>query len=206
MHKSPGYAVLMLIFLLSLAGIPPTAGFLGKYYIFLSLIETGHYALAVIATLYVAVAIYYYFRIVRSMFIREADGEGAGARRSFGLRLALAVSGVLTLGDRHLSRAVPAAGADVVVPVRTHMETVLNHPLFMPILVTLVIIAVFPLVAGYIVLVERKVLADFQVRLGPMRVGPHGLLQPHRRRAEAAAQGRHHSRPTRTRRSSGSRR
>src|SRR4051794_39290769 len=58
------------------------------------------------------------------------------------------------------------------------METVLNHPLFMPILVTLVIMAVFPLVAGYIVLVERKVLADFQVRLGPMRVGPHGLLQP----------------------------
>ena len=58
------------------------------------------------------------------------------------------------------------------------METVLNHPLFMPILVTLVIIAAFPLVAGYIVLVERKVLADFQVRLGPMRVGPHGLLQP----------------------------
>ena len=58
------------------------------------------------------------------------------------------------------------------------METVLNHPLVMPILVTLIIIAAFPLVAGYIVLVERKVLADFQVRLGPMRVGPHGLLQP----------------------------
>src|SRR5436190_5179618 len=58
------------------------------------------------------------------------------------------------------------------------MQTVLSHPLFMPLLVTLVVIAVFPLVAGYIVLVERKVLADFQVRLGPMRVGPHGLLQP----------------------------
>src|SRR5215472_10491158 len=58
------------------------------------------------------------------------------------------------------------------------MQTVLNHPLFMPLLVTLIIIAAFPLVAGYIVLVERKVLADFQVRLGPMRVGPHGLLQP----------------------------
>src|SRR5437763_16645757 len=58
------------------------------------------------------------------------------------------------------------------------LTTVFSHPLFMPILVTLVVIAVFPLVAGYIVLVERKVLADFQVRLGPMRVGPHGLLQP----------------------------
>src|ERR1035441_6143392 len=58
------------------------------------------------------------------------------------------------------------------------MQTVLNHPLFMPILVTLVIIAAVPLVAGYLTLVERKVLADFQVRLGPMRVGPHGLLQP----------------------------
>src|SRR5512132_1247256 len=58
------------------------------------------------------------------------------------------------------------------------LDTVLAHPLFMPILVTLVIIAAFPLVAGYIVLVERKILADFQVRLGPMRVGPHGLMQP----------------------------
>ncbi len=58
------------------------------------------------------------------------------------------------------------------------MDAILSHPLFMPLLVTLVIVAVFPLVAGYIVLIERKVLADFQVRLGPMRVGPHGLLQP----------------------------
>src|SRR3989441_1469130 len=58
------------------------------------------------------------------------------------------------------------------------MQSVLQHPLFVPLAVTIVIIAVFPLVAGYITLVERKVLADFQVRLGPMRVGPHGLLQP----------------------------
>ena len=58
------------------------------------------------------------------------------------------------------------------------METVFNHPLFLPIAMIVVIIAVFPLLAGYIVLIERKVLADFQVRLGPMRVGPHGLLQP----------------------------
>jgi NADH-quinone oxidoreductase subunit H len=58
------------------------------------------------------------------------------------------------------------------------MDAILNHPLFAPLVITLVIIGVFPLMAGYIVLVERKVLADFQVRLGPMRVGPHGLLQP----------------------------
>src|SRR5579863_5938738 len=58
------------------------------------------------------------------------------------------------------------------------METIISNPLFAPMLTMLVIVALFPLVAGYIVLVERKVLADFQVRLGPMRVGPHGLLQP----------------------------
>jgi NADH-quinone oxidoreductase subunit N len=96
MHKSPGYALLMLVFVLSLAGIPPTAGFIGKYYIFLSLVETHHYVLAVIGTLYVAVAIYYYFRIVRSMFIREVTEE-APLATSFGLRLALGISGALTL-------------------------------------------------------------------------------------------------------------
>lgn len=58
------------------------------------------------------------------------------------------------------------------------MENILQHPLFFPLVTAVVIIGVFPLLAGYIVLVERKVLADFQVRLGPMRVGPHGILQP----------------------------
>jgi NADH-quinone oxidoreductase subunit H len=58
------------------------------------------------------------------------------------------------------------------------MQTILQNPLFIPIAVTIAVIAIFPLMAGYIVLIERKVLADFQVRLGPMRVGPHGLLQP----------------------------
>ena len=95
-HRSPGYAVLMLIFLLSLAGIPPTAGFIGKYYIFLSLLQTGHYILAALGALYVAVAIYYYFRIVRSMFISEAV-EAPPLATTVGLRVALAVTGALTL-------------------------------------------------------------------------------------------------------------
>ena len=58
------------------------------------------------------------------------------------------------------------------------MQAIFSNPLFMPVALTLVIIGLVPLIAGYLTLVERKVLSDFQVRLGPMRVGPHGLLQP----------------------------
>src|SRR6267142_1111371 len=50
--------------------------------------------------------------------------------------------------------------------------------IWVPLVCAVVIVAVLPLVAGYIVLMERKVMADMQARLGPMRVGPHGLLQP----------------------------
>jgi NADH-quinone oxidoreductase subunit N len=96
MYRRPSYALLMLVFLLSLAGIPPTAGFLGKYYIFLSLIQTGHYYLAVAASLYVAVAAYYYFRVVKVMFASDETAKGA-ISDSPGIRVALAVSGALTL-------------------------------------------------------------------------------------------------------------
>jgi NADH-quinone oxidoreductase subunit H len=58
------------------------------------------------------------------------------------------------------------------------LNAILASPYLVPLLCALAIVAVLPLVAGYIVLVERKVMADMQVRLGPMRVGPHGLLQP----------------------------
>jgi len=52
------------------------------------------------------------------------------------------------------------------------------RPHLLPLLYAVVIVAVLPLLAGYVVLLERKVMADMQARLGPMRVGPHGLLQP----------------------------
>lgn len=96
MGRAPGPAILMLIFLLSLAGIPPTAGFIGKYFIFLSLIQTGHYVLAVLAVAYAVVALYYYFRIVVAMFMKRAP-DTVPLASSFGLSVALGITLGLTL-------------------------------------------------------------------------------------------------------------
>ena len=96
MARAPGMALLMLIFLLSLAGIPPLAGFVGKYFIFLSLIETGHYYLAVLAVAYSVVALYYYFRIVVAMFMRKAT-EAVPLATGMGVKVALALTLVMTL-------------------------------------------------------------------------------------------------------------
>ena len=96
MSKNPGAALLMLIFLLSLTGIPPTAGFIAKYYIFLALIQAGRYELAVFAALYVVVALYYYFRIVVMMFFSEAREPGRMTLAP-GLVATLAIALVLTL-------------------------------------------------------------------------------------------------------------
>jgi NADH-quinone oxidoreductase subunit N len=71
-QRNPGAAVLMLIFLLSLGGIPPTAGFVAKLLVFWALIQTQHYALAVLAVAYILPAVYYYFRLVAAMWVREA--------------------------------------------------------------------------------------------------------------------------------------
>lgn len=95
--KAPGEALLMMVFLLALAGIPPLAGFYGKYFIFLSLIQTQHYALAVLAVAYAAVALYYYLRIVNAMLMRPAlDAEPV--HLSPGMGLALAVTAAATIG------------------------------------------------------------------------------------------------------------
>src|SRR6202521_1626039 len=69
---NPGAPVLMLIFLLSLAGIPPTGGFVAKLLIFWALIETKHYILAVVSVAYILPAVYYYFRMVAAMFVRDS--------------------------------------------------------------------------------------------------------------------------------------
>ena len=94
--RAPTEAVLMLIFLLSLAGIPPLAGFYGKYFIFLSLIESGHYVLASLAVLYAVFGLYYYMRIANQMFMREALDK-TPLPISAGMRVALGVTAFATV-------------------------------------------------------------------------------------------------------------
>ena len=95
--KSPTSAVMMLFFLLSLAGIPPLGGFWGKYYIFLSLMESGHYALAGAAIFYSVVGMYYYLKIANAMFMGTAtDSEPVQA--SLGLKAALLFCMIGTIG------------------------------------------------------------------------------------------------------------
>ncbi len=95
-QRSPAAAVLLLIFMLSLAGIPPTAGFMGKYFIFLSLIETHHPVLAVFAVLYIVPALYYYFRIVVHAWLKQ-PGEAPRPVMTSAQAVALAVAVFVTL-------------------------------------------------------------------------------------------------------------
>jgi NADH-quinone oxidoreductase subunit N len=95
-QRAPVEAALMLLFLLSLAGIPPAAGFLGKYYIFLSLIESGHYGLASLGVLYSLFGLYYYLKIANAMLIR-APMEPGRLPVSFGMRCAVGVTALATI-------------------------------------------------------------------------------------------------------------
>jgi NADH-quinone oxidoreductase subunit N len=95
--RAPVEAVLMLVFLLSLAGIPPLAGFWGKYFIFLSLIETGHYALASLGVLYSVFGLYYYLKMANAMFMGKAEAGEGRLPVSLAMRSALGIAGFATL-------------------------------------------------------------------------------------------------------------
>jgi len=95
-QRAPVEAVLMLLFLLSLAGIPPAAGFLGKYYIFLSLIESGHYGLASLGVFYSLFGLYYYLKIANAMLMR-APMETERLPISLGMRCAVGVTALATI-------------------------------------------------------------------------------------------------------------
>jgi NADH-quinone oxidoreductase subunit N len=95
--RAPVEAVLMLIFMLSLAGIPPLAGFWGKYFIFLSLIESGHYALASLGVLYSVFGLYYYLKIANAMFMGKVEKGEETLAVSYTMRAALGVAALATL-------------------------------------------------------------------------------------------------------------
>jgi len=95
-QRNPAAALLLLIFMLSLAGIPPTAGFVGKYFIFQALIETHHPVLAVFAALYIVPALYYYFRVVVHAWMKT-PGEAPAPHMSSAQAIALGVALFVTL-------------------------------------------------------------------------------------------------------------
>jgi NADH-quinone oxidoreductase subunit N len=94
-RRAPFAAFAMLVFLLSLGGIPPTAGFIGKYFLFYAAVQSGFGWLAIIAVLMSAVSMFFYFRLVMAMYLR--DGGKAEIVSSRPLQLVAAISLVITL-------------------------------------------------------------------------------------------------------------
>ncbi|MFK0330561.1 NADH-quinone oxidoreductase subunit NuoN [Rhizobium sp. NPDC090275] len=92
---NPMMATVLTILMFSLAGIPPLAGFFGKYFVFVAAIEAKLYALAIIGVLASVVGAYYYLRVIKLMWFDEATGEFA--RVSGSLRLVFGVSGLFVL-------------------------------------------------------------------------------------------------------------
>lgn len=81
-YASPFLGVSLAIFMVSLTGLPPTAGFIGKLYIFISLIDAQMIVVAVIAVLNSVVSLYYYIRVLKHMFINKAEHEVASIKIS----------------------------------------------------------------------------------------------------------------------------
>ncbi len=92
----PGMALLLAAFMFSLAGVPPLAGFFGKFYIFMSAINAGLYVLAVIGVLSSVVGAYYYLRIVKIMYFDEASEPLAKPVRGE-LGAVMTVTGLFTM-------------------------------------------------------------------------------------------------------------
>ncbi len=100
-HK--GGAFLMLVFMVSLAGIPPTAGFIGKFYLFMAAVNAGLAWLAIFGLVFAAISAFYYLRIVMVMYMREPSPEQEKNTRlvlspQISVVLACAVAGVVLLG------------------------------------------------------------------------------------------------------------
>jgi NADH-quinone oxidoreductase subunit N len=97
--RHPMAAFAMLLFMLSLGGIPPTAGFMGKLWLFGAAIDAGYYWLAVIGVLNSAISLYYYIRVVVFMYLKkETIGSEPSASPSLTLALGVAIAATLVLG------------------------------------------------------------------------------------------------------------
>jgi NADH-quinone oxidoreductase subunit N len=98
--RNPALAVATAIFMFSLAGFPPTAGFFAKYYVFLSAVRAGHTELAIIGVITSVVSLGYYLRVIMLIFMQPAE-EGAPAVKIGlmpGLAIAACVAGTLLMG------------------------------------------------------------------------------------------------------------
>jgi NADH-quinone oxidoreductase subunit N len=98
--KKPMLAVIFSIFLFSLAGMPPTAGFVGKFYLFSAAIKSGYTWLAIIGVLNSAASVYYYLRVMVYMYMKEPseDFEWAGLTVPVAACLLIAVAATLIMG------------------------------------------------------------------------------------------------------------
>ena len=74
-------AFLMLIFMFSLTGIPPTAGFIGKFYIFKSAVEANLIWLAVAGVIFSSISAYFYLRVIMVMYMHDPKGEFSSRQR-----------------------------------------------------------------------------------------------------------------------------
>jgi NADH-quinone oxidoreductase subunit N len=97
--RQPFAAFAMLLFMLSLGGIPPTAGFMGKFWLFSAAIESGYVWLAVIGVLNSAISLYYYVRLVVFMYLKkETMGSEPAASPALTFVLGAAVAATIVLG------------------------------------------------------------------------------------------------------------
>ncbi|MDX1662350.1 MAG: NADH-quinone oxidoreductase subunit N, partial [Candidatus Promineifilaceae bacterium] len=99
-RRSPYLALAMLVALLSLGGIPPTAGFIGKFFVFKAAVDVGLWWLALIGVLNAFIGLYYYLTVVKYMYLYRSEDEAVAipVSRAAGLGLGLAVLGILWLG------------------------------------------------------------------------------------------------------------
>ncbi|MFT3933098.1 MAG: NADH-quinone oxidoreductase subunit N [Chitinophagaceae bacterium] len=97
--QQPLLAATNTIFLLSLAGIPATAGFMAKYYMIMAAIQNGVYTwLVVFAMLCAAVSVYYYFRVIQAMYFKEGNGQAKEVTPTFKAILVVLAAIVILLG------------------------------------------------------------------------------------------------------------